>query len=314
MRKRELGKAGVEIVPLVLGGNVFGWTADEAQSMRVLDAFAGRGFNCVDTANIYSTWVAGHVGGESEKILGRWLKRSGRRAEMVVLTKVGMAMPDGQGLRMKYILREAEASLRRLQTDYIDLYQAHQDDETTPLEETREAFGRLMEQGKVRAIGASNYKAARLVEAMETADYKGTPAYTTLQPEYNLHSREGFERELQPVAKRFGLGVIPYYSLAAGFLSGKYRTAEDAAGARSRRVASYFDDRGVRILAALRQVAEETGSAPATVALAWLLAQPTVVAPIASATKVEQLEELCAAVELELTEAQEKALTEASAS
>lgn len=315
MQTRALGTSGLKIVPLVLGGNVFGWTIDESQSFKVLDAFVGRGFDCIDTADIYSTWVPGHSGGESETIVGKWLAQSGKRDKVILATKVGMEMPNvGKGLRKDYILREAEQSLKRLQTDVIDLYQSHLDDESTPLEETLEAYAQLIKQGKVRAIGASNYKGARLTQAMEIAKQYNLPAYTALQPEYNLYDRQDYETDLAPVAAKFSLGVIPYYSLAAGFLTGKYQSVEDTKGkTRGSRAQKYFTDRGHKILAALKQVSEETGAQQASIALAWLLAQPTITAPIASATSTQQLEALFAAVDLKLTDAQQKALTEASA-
>jgi aryl-alcohol dehydrogenase-like predicted oxidoreductase len=314
MQTRKLGKTDLEIVPLVLGGNVFGWTIDEAKSFEVLDAFVDRGFNCIDTADVYSTWMPGHVGGESETIIGKWFVRSGKRNSVVLATKVGVKMPAGEGLRKKYILEEVEQSLKRLQTDHIDLYQSHIDDESTPLEETLEAYARLIEQGKVRAIGASNYKGARLVEALELAEKSGLPAYRALQPEYNLYARQGYEEDLAPVAAKYGVGVIPYFSLAAGFLTGKYQSLDDTKGAkRGSRVEKYFDERGMKILKALKDVANDAGAEQASVALAWLLAQPTVTAPIASATSVKQLQALFAAVELKLSEAQLQALTNASA-
>ena len=314
MQKRALGNSGLEIAPLVFGGNVFGWTADEATSFRLLDAFVDRGFDAVDTANVYSAWVPGHQGGESETILGKWFARSGKRDKVMLATKVGFKMGDGsQGLRKEYILRAAEESLKRLGTDRIDLYQSHTDDQETPLEETLVAYEELIKSGKVRAIGASNYKSARLAKAEETAEQHNLPRYTTLQPEYNLYDRQPYESDLAPVAERFGLGVIPYFSLASGFLTGKYQSLEDTKGAkRGSRVEKYFDDRGMRILKSLKQVSEETGAAQASVALAWLLAQPTVTAPIASATSVEQMDALFAAVDLHLSDAQVKVLTEAS--
>ena len=315
MRTRSLGKTDVQVMPLMLGGNVFGWTADRDQSFAVLDAFVDGGGNFIDTANVYSVWAPGHVGGESETVIGEWLKRSGKREKVVLATKVGMKMGDGgEGLSKGYIFKEAEASLRRLGTDYIDLYQSHKDDEATPIEETLEAYGKLIEQGKVRLIGASNYKGARLREAMDVAKKNGLPAYATVQPEYNLYAREGFETDLRPVVEEFGLGVVTYSSLASGFLTGKYKSKEDAKGAkRERQVGKYFDARGMRILGALAEVARETGAAEASVALAWLMAQPTVTAPIASATSVKQLRDLLAAVELELTGEQVGRLGEASA-
>lgn len=315
MQRRPLGSSGLTIVPLVLGGNVFGWTIDEAKSFEILDAFVDRGFNCIDTADVYSSWVPGHTGGESETILGKWFARSGKRDKVILATKVGMEMPNvGKGLKKDYILREVEQSLKRLQTDAIDLYQSHKDDESTPIDETLEAYAQLIRDGKVRAIGASNYKGARLTEAMETVKRRNLPAYTTLQPDYNLYDRQDYEADLEPVAAKYSLGVIPYFSLASGFLTGKYQSLEDTQGKkRGSRVEKYFDGRGMKILAALKQVAAETGAEQATIALAWLLAQPTITAPIASATSPKQLEALFAAVDLKLTDAQLKTLTDASA-
>lgn len=314
MQTRTLGSSGLSIVPLVFGGNVFGWTADEATSFKLLDAFSDRGFNAIDTANVYSAWVPGHGGGESETILGKWFAQSGKRDKIVLASKVGFKMGDGgQGLRRDYILRSAEDSLRRLQTDYIDLYQSHTDDQETPLDETLSAYQQLLEQGKVRAIGASNYKGPRLAAALDLAASGALPAYTALQPEYNLYDRETYESDLAPVAAKYGLGVIPYFSLASGFLTGKYKSLDDTKGKnRGTRVEKYFNDRGLKILQALQGVAEETGTAQASVALAWLLAQPTITAPIASATSTEQLEALFAAVDLRLSEEHLKALTYAS--
>jgi aryl-alcohol dehydrogenase-like predicted oxidoreductase len=315
MQTRNLGSTDLAIVPVVFGGNVFGWTADEARSFELLDAFVDRGFNCIDTADVYSRWVPGHVGGESETIIGKWLKQGGKRDHVVLLTKVGMEMPSGgKGLSKKYILEEVEQSLKRLQTDSIDLYQSHKDDESVALEETLEAYAQLIDAGKVRYIGASNYKGARLAEAEDLAERKKLPAYKTLQPEYNLHARQGYEQDLAPVAEKYGLGVIPYFTLASGFLTGKYQTVEDAKGAkREAMVQKYFDERGIKILKALKQVSEETGAEQAAVSLAWLLEQPTITAPIASATSVKQLDALFAAVELKLTAAQVALLTDASA-
>lgn len=315
MQIRALGKTELTIVPLVLGGNVFGWTIDEAQSFAVLDAFVDRGFNCIDTADVYSKWVPGHKGGESETIIGKWLKKTGKRDRIVLLTKVGMEMPGaGKSLSKQWIIEEVEHSLTRLQTDTIDLYQSHADDKSTPLDETLAAFEQLLEQGKVRFIGASNYTGARLTEAIELAHARKLPQYTTLQPEYNLYDRAGYEQDLAPVAAKYELGVIPYFSLASGFLTGKYQSIEDTKGKnRGSRVEKYFDERGKKILAALKQVSEETGAQQASIALAWLLAQPTITAPIASATSPQQLEALFASVELKLTEAQLQALTDASA-
>ena len=314
MQTRTLGHSGIQIVPLMLGGNVFGWTIDQQQSFRVLDAFVDQGFNFIDTADVYSSWVPGNHGGESETILGQWFKHSGKRDRVVLATKVGMDLGGPKkGLAKSYILEAVEASLQRLQTDHIDLYQSHQDDASTPLQETLEAYQQLIQQGKVRIIGASNYKGARLTEAIETAQQHGLPAYQTLQPEYNLYDRQEYETGLAPVAKKYGLAVVPYFSLASGFLTGKYKTKEDAKGVnREARVAKYFNDRGQQILKALDEVAAETGAKPATIALAWLLAQPTITAPIASANSVEQLTDIAAAVDLKLSPASLNKLNQAS--
>ena len=302
MQMRKLGRSGIEVAPLMFGGNVFGWTIDQAKSFSILDAFVDRGFNFIDTADVYSRWAPGHHGGESETILGEWLKQSGKRDNVILATKVGMDLGEGKnGLSRARILEAAEDSLERLQTDYIDLYQSHKDDPETPLEETLMAYERLIEQGKVRIIGASNYTGARLTDALEIAAKQGLPVYQTLQPEYNLHQRQGYETDLEPVAQKFGLGVIPYFSLASGFLTGKYKSKEDAAGAkREKQLGKYFDNRGDKILTALGEVAETTGAKPASIALAWLLARPSITAPIASATSPEQLESLFAAIDLKL--------------
>jgi aryl-alcohol dehydrogenase-like predicted oxidoreductase len=314
MQRRQLGNSDFKVAPLMFGGNVFGWTIDEPASFALLDAFTSAGFNFIDTADVYSRWKPGNQGGESETILGRWFARTGKRDEVVLATKVGFDMGDGKkGLARDYILRAAEDSLRRLQTDRIDLYQSHTDDDSVPLDETLEAYARLIEQGKVLMIGASNYSGARLREAASLAGHEGLPLYQTLQPEYNLYDRQRFETDLQPAAEELGLQVIPYFSLASGFLTGKYKSKADSAGAkRETRVARFFDDRGMRILAALEAVAEETGAKQATIVLAWLLAQPTILAPIASATSLEQLPDLLAAPELKLSEAQLRTLGEAS--
>jgi aryl-alcohol dehydrogenase-like predicted oxidoreductase len=315
MQKRNLGHSDIAIAPLVLGGNVFGWTADAATSFRILDAFVDRGFNCIDTADVYSRWVPGHVGGESETILGQWFRKSGKRDKVVLATKIGIDMGDGkEGLSRKNILQGAEASLQRLQTGHIDLYQSHRDDPSVPLEETLEAYRLLIEQGKVRLVGASNYSGARLAEALQVSKRNNLPSYETLQPDYNLHARQEYETDLEPVVKEYGLGVIPYFSLASGFLTGKYKTKEDAKGAnREAMVGKYFDARGERILKALEEVAQQTGAAQASIALAWLMARPGITAPIASATSLEQLETLCAAVDLKLDEAAMEKLNQASA-
>jgi aryl-alcohol dehydrogenase-like predicted oxidoreductase len=314
MQKRTLGNTGITVAPLMFGGNVFGWTADQATSFRILDAFVERGYDFIDTADVYSRFAPGNKGGESETILGQWFKERGTRDKVVLATKVGNDMGDGKkGLKAKYIFEAVEDSLRRLQTDYIDLYQSHRDDAETLLEETLEAYGKLIAQGKVRAIGASNYTGARLREALAVSKAKGLPTYETLQPEYNLYARQAYETDLVPVVEEFGISVVPYFALASGFLTGKYKTKEDAKGAkREALVGKYFDERGERILVALDEVAREAKATQASVAIAWLLAQPSVTAPIASATSVEQLESLFAAVELKLSDAAVKKLTEAS--
>jgi aryl-alcohol dehydrogenase-like predicted oxidoreductase len=302
MTKRKLGNSSIEVRPLMFGGNVLGWTVDQAAAFKILDAFAEAGFDFIDTADIYSTWVPGHTGGESESILGNWFKQRGNRAKVILATKVGLEMgPGKKGLSRKYILQAAEDSLRRLQTDYIDLYQSHTDDLETPFEETLGAYATLIEQGKVRVIGASNYKADRLEAALEVSRKNGLPAYQSLQPLYNLAERAGYEEALEGVCLKHGLGVIPYYSLASGFLSGKYRSAADVEGRpRGGGLKKYFDERGLRILKALDQVAKETSSTPASVAIAWLMAGPGITAPIASATSVDQLRELTKGTELKL--------------
>ena len=315
MIKRKLGKTGLEIAPLVFGGNIFGWTVDQATSFKLLDAFFAAGFNSIDTADVYSKWVPGHIGGESEIIIGEWMKRSGNRNKVIVATKVGMDMGDGKkGLSRAHILRSAEDSLRRLQTDYIDLYQSHIDDPETPLEETLRAHADLIKQGKVRAIGASNHKAERLTAALETSRKFGLPAYQTLQPNYSLIERAEYETNLEPVCEKEGLGVINYFPLAGGFLTGKYRSESDVAGkARARNVTKYLNERGFKILAALDHVAKNYNATPAMIALAWLLARPSITAPIVSATNLEQLKDIISSVELALDRDSIESLNQASA-
>jgi aryl-alcohol dehydrogenase-like predicted oxidoreductase len=304
----------LEAAPLALGGNVFGWTIDEAASFRILDAFVDAGFNLVDTADVYSRWAPGNQGGESETIIGKWLKQSGKRSKILIATKVGMEMgPGKQGLSKRYIKEAVNASLKRLQTDYIDLYQAHRDDPDTPLEETLSAFAELIAEGKVVAIGASNYGAERLDEALKVSRRNGWPPYETLQPQYNLYDRAEFETKLQPLCEQASLGVLPYYSLASGFLTGKYRSEQDLANrARAGTVKKYLNERGFRILAAMDEVAQHYNSTPARVALAWLMARPTVVAPLASATSIEQLRDLIDATNLQLDHSAMERLDEAS--
>ena len=315
MHKRKLGNSGLEVGPLAFGGNVFGWTIDESTSFRLLDAFVAAGFNLIDTADVYSKWASGNHGGESETIIGKWLKQSGKRDHVILATKVGMEMgPGKKGLSRTYILKAVEDSLRRLQTDHIDLYQSHQDDPETPLEETLGAFGELIRQGKVRTIGASNYSADRLSESIRVSKASGLPAYQCLQPHYNLIERTGFEAELEPICREAGLGVIPYYSLASGFLTGKYRSETDLSkSARGQGVKKYLNERGVRILDALGEVSGRHSTTPARVAIAWLLTRPSVTAPIASATSVEQLDDLIEATRLVLDEASIELLDHASA-
>ncbi len=315
MQNRQLANSGLQVSQLCLGGNVFGWTADEKTSFQLLNAFLDAGGNFIDTADVYSSWVPGHQGGESETVIGNWFKRNGKRNQVVIATKVGMDMGDSKkGLSKPYIQKAVDDSLKRLQTDRIDLYQAHKDDEQTPLEETLGAFADLIQQGKVRAVGASNYSAQRLTEALEASKKNHLPRYESLQPEYNLYDRSGYESELRAVCEANALGVIPYFSLAAGFLTGKYRSEADLGNkARSRTVKKYLNERGDRILEALDQVAKDHQSTPAKVALAWLMAQPTITAPIASATSLEQMKDLTEAVNLKLDAAALGRLDQASA-
>jgi aryl-alcohol dehydrogenase-like predicted oxidoreductase len=303
MQQRPLGRSGLTVAPLALGGNVFGWTADEAASFAVLDAFVGDGFNLIDTADVYSTWVPGHSGGESETMIGRWLSKSGKRNRVVLATKVGKDMGRGRiGLAPMYIRQAVDASLQRLQTDHIDLYQSHDDDANTPLEETLGAYADLIKAGKVRAIGASNFTAARLKEALATSARFNLPRYESLQPLYNLVERPAYEAELEPLCRAEGVGVINYYALASGFLTGKYRSEADAK--KSPRgggiVKKYLNERGRRVLDALDGAAAQHKATPAQVALAWQIARPGITAPIASATSAAQWREIAAAAHLQL--------------
>lgn len=317
MQLKPLGRSGLATAPLVFGGNVFGWTADEATSFRLLDAFVDGGFNLIDTADVYSTWVPGHSGGESETILGRWLKLSGKRDRVLIATKVGkpMAGEGRTGLSPRWIRQAVDESLRRLQTDRIDLYQSHEDDPSTPFEDTLATYAELIRAGKVRAIGASNHTAARLAEALDVSERLKLPRYETLQPLYNLVDRAAFEAELEPLVRERGLGVINFFGLARGFLTGKYRSEADLArSARGAGVkAACFNERGWRILAALDEAAAALKATPAQVALAWQMARPTISAPIASATSVAQLDELMGAARLSLDAATVDALDRASA-
>jgi aryl-alcohol dehydrogenase-like predicted oxidoreductase len=315
MDLRKLGKTGPEVPTLCLGGNVYGWTLAEADTFRQLDAALDGGLNFIDTADVYSRWAPGHKGGESETIIGKWLAKSGKRKSVILATKVGMEMgEDKKGLKPAYIRQAVEDSLQRLQTDYIDLYQSHKDDPETPLEETLGAFTDLVKQGKVRYIGASNYSGARLAEAMETSKKNSLAGYVSLQPHYNLVERREFETDLLPVVKKYQLGVIPYFSLAAGFLTGKYRSPQDAEKvARAAAVKKYINDDGFRVIAALEEVAKAKSSTPSRVALAWLSAQPGVTAPIASATNEKQFADLIEATKLKLDAASIQKLNAASA-
>ncbi|MBS0245766.1 MAG: aldo/keto reductase [Proteobacteria bacterium] len=316
MQHRPLGRSGLAIAPLMLGGNVFGWSADEATSFRLLDAFVDAGFNAIDTADSYSRWVPGHSGGESETVIGRWLKTSGKRGKVVIATKVGSDMGQGKCLKKDYILKSADASLKRLGIETIDLYQSHFDDETTPVEETLEAYGQLIKAGKVRAIGASNLSPARLTASFDASRKHGVPRYESLQPKYNLHDRGVYERDYAPIVAAEKIGVIPYYGLAAGFLTGKYRSKDDAEKSKTRggTVKNYFDARGAAILMALANVARAKSATSAQVALAWLMGRPTITAPIASATKLEQLTDILGAAKLNLSKNEIATLDAASAS
>lgn len=315
MQLRQLGRSTLYVAPLALGGNVFGWSADEQRSFDVLDAFVDAGLNLIDTADVYSAWVPGNRGGESETIIGKWLKRSGKRDKVLIATKVAKWV-EHRGLSPLNIRQAVEGSLQRLQTDHIDLYQAHEDDATVPLSETLGAFARLIDEGKVRAIGASNYGADRFAEALKVSNEHKLPRYESLQPEYNLVSRVGYERELEPLVRREHVGVINYYALASGFLSGKYRSEADLAKSKARggAVKKYLTPQGLNVLATLDEVAVAHKATPSQVALAWQIARPGITAPIVSATSVEQLSELASAVAISLTAEEIATLNNASAS
>ena len=314
MEKRELGKSGIKVNPITFGGNVFGWTIDEQQSFEILDKYVDSGLDFIDTADVYSKWAPGNKGGESETIIGNWLQKSGKRDKVIIATKVGMEMaPDKQGLSKAYITKAVEDSLKRLKTDHIDLYQSHKDDKNTPLEETLSTYTDLIKQGKIRAIGASNYEATRFKEALEVSKKNNLAAYQTLQPEYNLYDREGYEKELEPVCIENGIGVITYYSLASGFLTGKYRSESDLSKSqRGQGIKKYLNERGFRILKALDEVAAAYNSTSASVALAWVIARPGITAPIASATSTKQLDAIIAATKLNLKSSDFKLLNNAS--
>lgn len=315
MEKRKLGNTDLEVYPITFGGNVFGWTIDEKKSFEILDAFTGAGFNFIDTADVYSRWAPGNKGGESETIIGNWMKKHSNRDKFIIATKVGSDMGSGKkDLSKKYILKAAEQSLKRLQTDYIDLYQTHWDDPTTPIEETLDAYAQLIKEGKVRHIGASNLTADRLKESLQVAFANGLPEYETFQPHYNLYERAAFEDGLEPVCLGNNLGVLNYYSLASGFLTGKYRSKADLdKSERGAGVAKYLDDRGFKVLAVLDEVAATLNTTQATVALAWLIHRPSVTAPIVSATSIKQLESIINAPDLPITAHEIELLTQESA-
>jgi len=315
MQTRQLGSNGPQVSPIVLGGNVYGWTLSEADSLHQLDRAVDAGLNSIDTADVYSRWAPGHRGGESETVLGKWFRKTGRRKDVFLATKVGIDMGDGKsGLSARYIAQAVDDSLRRLETDYIDLYLAHRDDADTPLEETLGAFDKLVKAGKVRYIGASNYSGARLAQALEISRANGVASYISLEPHYNLMERQSFETDLLPVVENHALGVIPYFALAAGFLTGKYtRGGDTSKSARGGMVQKYMNERGFEVVDALREIAAAHHATAARVALAWLRAQPGVTAPIASATSDSQLDELIAAASFELDAASLKRLSEVSA-
>lgn len=315
MEKRKLGNSGIAVAPIAFGGNVFGWTIDEPTSFRLLDAFTGAGFNLVDTADVYSRWAPDNAGGESETIIGNWLKSRGNRDKVIIATKVGSDMGNGKvGLSRRHITEAVDASLKRLRTDYIDLYQTHFDDGSTPIDETLATYADLVKQGKVRAIGASNLSPDRLKASLEISRKQGYPRYETFQPNYNLYDRKDYEKDIEPIVTENGLGVINYYSLASGFLTGKYRSEADLGkSARGQGVKKYLDDRGFRILKALDEVSAKYGVKPAAVAIAWLQARPSITAPIASATNETQLEVLLSAAKLQLDGESVALLDEASA-
>lgn len=315
MEKRKIGRSGIAVAPLAFGGNVFGWTIDQATSFKLLDGFIDAGFNLIDTADVYSNWVPGNKGGESETIIGHWLKQAGKRDQVVIATKVGGEMSPGKkGLSKAHIRQSVEESLRRLQTDYIDLYQSHYDDPATPLAETLATYGDLIKEGKIRAIGASNFSADRLTEALRVSEQHHLPRYECLQPEYNLYERNSYEKELEPICLENEIGVINYFALASGFLTGKYRSQADLAKSkRGHGNEKYLNERGFRILAALDEVAHQYQTDPASIAIAWLMARPGITAPIASASKPEQLQSFIKATTITLDTAAVALLDKASA-
>jgi aryl-alcohol dehydrogenase-like predicted oxidoreductase len=314
IQTRRLGRSPLEVSPICFGGNIFGWTVDEATSFTLLDAFVGAGFNFIDTADSYSTWAPGNNGGESEAIIGKWVKARRNRDRVIIATKVGSEVAGRKGLSRAYILNEVEESLSRLKTDYIDLYQSHRDDPSTPIEETLSAYDELVKQGKVRVIGASNFTPERLSDSLSASRRLGYPRYESLQPNYNLYDRAEYETKLEPTCQKEGLGVIPYFSLASGFLTGKYRAQADIErSARGKFVQKYLNERGLGILQALDGVAKAFIATPARVALAWLLARHSITAPIVSATSLEQMRELFQSANLELDRPSIELLNDASA-
>ena len=316
MEKRSIGRSDLMVAPLGLGGNVFGWSADEKASFAVLDAFVDAGFNFIDTADVYTAWVPGNQGGESETVIGKWMRERGNRGDIVLTTKVGSEMgPGKKGLSQSYILSAVEASLKRLQTDYIDLYLSHWEDPETPLEETLHTYAELIKAGKVRVIGNSNHSANTMFKALAISTKEAWPRFENLQTHYNLYDRAGYETELQPFCLKNEIGVTSYFSLAKGFLSGKYRSPGDFAksSARGGGMGDYLNERGLRILDALDEVAKAQEATPAQIAIAWLIARPGLVAPIASATSVVQLGELVAATTVSLSSGQIEQLNKASA-
>jgi len=315
MKKRKLGNSDLFVYPIAFGGNVFGWTADEKKSFEILDGFTDAGFNFIDTADVYSAWVPGNTGGESETIVGNWMSQRNNRDKIILATKVGAPMgPDKKGLSKKYIFQAVEDSLKRLKTDYIDLYQSHYDDPDTPIQETLEAYHQLIKEGKVRWIGASNLSPERLTESLEIAKKFNLPKYQTLQPEYNLYQREGYEKNFEQIVQDNDLGTINYYALASGFLTGKYRSVEDLnKSQRGGAVKNYLNERGFKILKALDDVSEQYSADQASIALAWLIARPSITAPIASVTSLDQLEDLKKAATLKLNVEDIAILDEASA-
>lgn len=315
MEKRQLGNTDLHVHPLTFGGNVFGWTIDEKKSFELLDAYTGAGFNFIDTADMYSRWADGNEGGESEIIIGNWLTKNKNRNDVIIATKVGSDMGDGKkGLSKKYIIQAAEDSLKRLKIDHIDLYQTHFDDENTPIEETLDAYAQLIKEGKVRYIGASNLSPERLTKSLEIAKANNLPLYETFQPHYNLYEREVFEKELEEICLKNNLGVISYFSLASGFLTGKYRNENDfSKSPRGGGMGKYLDDRGLKILSALDEVAEKLNTTQAAVALAWLINRPSVTAPIVSATSLNQLDSIINAPKLEISQEDIELINKASA-